>query len=88
MVFATGTMKTVLEKRADMSSYDKPVIAMAASRTARVIKGIRTLMLTREIYDTVPRGGSPAPAQPARPARAQVVNKEEEGEGESEQEWN
>jgi hypothetical protein len=78
-------MKTVLEKRADMNSYDKPVIAMAASRTARVIKGIRTLMLTRDIYDTV-GVGSQAPAQPAKPARAQVVNKEEEGE--PEQEWN
>jgi hypothetical protein len=80
-------MKTVLEKRADMNSYDKPVIAMAASRTARVIKGIRTLMLTRDIYDSVGVGSlAPVPAQPAKPARAQVVNKEEEGE--PEQEWN
>ena len=40
-----------------MSNYDKPVIAMAASRTARVIKGIRSLILAREVYSSV-RGGS------------------------------
>ena len=54
---ATSTVKTVLTNRADMSNYDKPVIAMAASRTARVIKGIRSLILAREVYGSV-RGGS------------------------------
>lgn len=60
-----GTMKTVLKKRADLNNYDKPVIAMAASRTARVIKGLRSIMLARELTSAVGgSGGTPSQMPP------------------------
>jgi len=55
---ATSTMKTVLKKRADMNNYNKPVVAIAASRTAKVIKGIRSLIVAREVYNAVDGGQS------------------------------
>ena len=53
-----GTMKTVLKKRADLNNYNKPVVAIAASRTAKVIKGIRSLIVAREVYNAVDGGQS------------------------------
>ena len=53
-----GTMKTVLKKRADMNNYNKPVVAIAASRTAKVIKGIRSFIVAREVYNAVDGGQS------------------------------
>jgi len=60
---ATNTMKTVLRKRADMNNYDRPVVAMAASRTAKVIKGIRSLILARNAYEAVDGSLPSSPAE-------------------------
>ena len=57
---ATSTVKTVLRKRADMSNYDRPVVAMAASRTAKVVKGLRALLLAKDAYQVVGGGGERA----------------------------
>merc|ERR1719181_818931 len=57
---ATSTVKTVLRKRADMSNYDRPVVAMAASRTAKVVKGLRAFLLAKDAYQVVGGGGDRA----------------------------
>ena len=71
---AASTMKTVLKKRAGMNNYDKPVMAMAANRTAKAIKGIRSLILAREVYGAV---DSALPKQAPAPSQQQDDGEEE-----------
>ena len=59
-------MKTVLENRAGMDNYHRPAIAVAASRTARVIRGLRGLAATNQVYQTVKsKATAPKPKEAA-----------------------
>jgi len=88
---AANTMKTVLDKRAGMKNYDKPIVAMAASRTGKIIKGLRGILLARDVYRSVGGGsgggGEGGEGGGAKPAPIQPATPQQEGEGEAQEEF-
>lgn len=74
---ASKTVKGVLHHRASIRDYHKPAMAVAAGRTAAVIRAARTLLVARRAARGVTGGGKPVQDLADLAAREDAASKED-----------